>query len=328
MTNTQLAPAPKTQPATDRSTAIDIVRVLGIVAIVVGHVWGNEEWAKSWLYTWHVPVFFVITGYLWKPNRSSSDELRRRTKTLLVPYIAWLVIVTVTYQGVLLYQGQPATGGLLGNLALGGWWIARPYSAFWFVTALFFAAIGMRWLQNISPFLPWFIGALGILWATTDPVGIKQVPQAAGLALPAIAFICAGYALRRYRSRITHPLAFGLTLLMPALILGGTNALESLNMKSGLLGDPLAGVFMATAIGCGLILTAEALEAHVPGWMRRGSTVLATTALPVILTHTLVLLLLAPSGNDNNMVGFLLAYLVPTIGALIIRLTPARRLLL
>jgi fucose 4-O-acetylase-like acetyltransferase len=48
----------------ERSIAVDLVRVAGVIAIVVAHNWDQRLWAHTWFYTWHVPVFFVITGYL------------------------------------------------------------------------------------------------------------------------------------------------------------------------------------------------------------------------------------------------------------------------
>ena len=72
-----------------RSAAIDSLRLLGIVAVVAGHVWSNEL-ARDLLYTWHVPLFFVLSGYLWARDRSMALEVPNRWGTIGLPYTAWL----------------------------------------------------------------------------------------------------------------------------------------------------------------------------------------------------------------------------------------------
>jgi fucose 4-O-acetylase-like acetyltransferase len=311
-----------------RSVAVDLVRVVGVIAIVVAHNWDPRIWAHTWFYTWHVPVFFIITGYLWKPGRSTWDETKRRARTLLVPYVFWIVIVTVIWLGFRAMRGEPFDHRVIPDVIRGGWYISRPYSAYWFVTALFFAAVIMRFAQNVSPFLPWFLGGVGVVWCILDPSSIKHIWEAAGLALPAVLFICLGTLLRRFRSRIDKPFLFGLILFLPAFLLGARGIIATLNMKSGNLGTPIAGVLMAAAISFGLVLMAEGAEHLAPGWARRWVTILAQTAIPVILTHTLVLAMTERLGLEASKITFLLAYFIPVALALCIRLTPLRRVLL
>jgi fucose 4-O-acetylase-like acetyltransferase len=323
-------PAPVVPPpARSRSVGLDLVRVLGVIAIVGGHTWGGQDWVARWLYTWHVPVFFVMSGFLWSAERRTRTEAAKRGRTLLIPYVAWLVLVSVIWFGFRVWRGEDVDWtDSVTRLALGGWHLYSPYSAFWFVTALFFAAVIMRWAQNRSPFLPWFLGGLGVAWCTADRLSIAKIPEAAGLALPAIAFLLVGVLLKRHRDRIADPLVFGLVLLVPTFLLGGFGVFQHLNMKTGVLGDPLIGVLMASAISCGLILVAQALEQHIPAWGGRAATVVAESSIPVILGHALVLAIarrvdMEPSGRL-----FLLALLIPLAVGLVARKTPARRVLM
>jgi acyltransferase len=64
-----------------RSVPFDAVRVLAMLAILAGHVWVNGP-ARLFLYTWHVPIFFVLSGYLWKPNRSLAGEVKNRVRSV------------------------------------------------------------------------------------------------------------------------------------------------------------------------------------------------------------------------------------------------------
>lgn len=325
---TDAGASPVSEVTATRSVALDLVRVVGVVAIVAGHTWGAQTWAHTWLFTWHVPVFFIVTGYLWKPNRSTRVEARRRAATLLVPYLSWLVLVTVIWLGFQASRGEPLDRELLGNILLGGWYIASPYSAFWFLTALFFATVLTRWLANVSPFLPWFVGGVGVAWSVMDPIGLREIPEAAGLALPGVFFVCVGMLLRRHRDKIDKPMTFGLVLLVPAFYLGAVGVIATLDMKSGLLGTPVLGVLMSAAISCGLILTFEAGERFLPARTRSPVTTVAQAAIPIILGHTLVLGIAQAVGMAPSKWVFLLAYLVPLVFALLVMRTPLKRFLL
>ncbi|WIB78909.1 acyltransferase [Curtobacterium sp. MCPF17_002] len=311
----------------DRSVAVDLVRVIGVVAIVAGHTWDQRHFAQAGLYTWHVPVFFVLTGYLWKAGRSTRDELGRRSRTLLVPYLSWLVLVTLVWTTFRALMGDDLDTRTLALLPLGGDWISRPYSAFWFVTCLFVAAVLMRWLERLHPFMPWFVAGVGIAWCIVDRYPISHIPESAGTAMPALAFLLAGMMLRRARDTIDRPLAVGLVLLVPAWWLGWSGALETLNVKGGNLGTPLLSVLMACAISCGMLLVAESLEHFIPRWGRSVIFTVAACAIPMILLHTLSLAITERLGYPSSKWTFLIAYFAPLLVALVLRLTPAKRIL-
>ncbi|WP_187290436.1 acyltransferase family protein [Curtobacterium sp. B18] len=315
------------QSRPDRSVAVDLVRVVGVIAIVAGHTWDQRHFAQAGLYTWHVPVFFVLTGYLWKSGRTTRDELGRRARTLLVPYLSWLVLVTVIWAAFRAAVGDPADTKTLSLLPLGGDWISRPYSAFWFVTCLFVAAVLMRWLERLHPFLPWFAAGIGIAWCIGDRYPIAHIPESAGMALPALAFMLVGMALRRHRDSIEHPLLVGVVLFVPSWWLGWSGALDTLNMKAGNLGTPVLSVLMAAAISCGMLLVVEGLERFIPAWGRNVVFAVAACAIPMILTHTLSLAITERLGLPSSKWTFLIAYFAPLLVALVLRLSPARRLL-
>lgn len=138
----------------NRSSALDAVRVVGIIAIVVGHVASENLLMRATLYPWHVAVFFVISGYLWKNGRPFSDEIRRRTRTLALPYAFWLVVISVPFVAL---SGR--YGSLTGTEALayvvGGSHLGRPFSAFWFIGALYAACLLLR---AIEPFPALYLG--------------------------------------------------------------------------------------------------------------------------------------------------------------------------
>lgn len=128
----------------NRSGAIDLVRIIAVAAIVAGHAFTREVTA-DWLYTWHVTVFFVISGYLWKPGRSLRTELSRRWQSLGRPYILWLVLLTIALLAMGFDDGpERILGGLYGGGVAG-----MPYITLWFISTLFFTAVLFRLIERL-----------------------------------------------------------------------------------------------------------------------------------------------------------------------------------
>lgn len=62
---------------------IDLLRAFGIIVMIMGHV-GFGDLFDKWIHVFHMPMFFIISGYFYK-----SDWLvTRRIRTLLLPYLS------------------------------------------------------------------------------------------------------------------------------------------------------------------------------------------------------------------------------------------------
>ena len=79
---------------------IDIAKGIAMICIVLGHL-GNPQINRV-VFTFHVPVFFFITGYFINTSLSVKDFIKNKTRTLLCPYIftclAIIILATLEYQ--------------------------------------------------------------------------------------------------------------------------------------------------------------------------------------------------------------------------------------
>lgn len=200
--------------AGQRSTGVDAVRVLGIIAVVAGHSF-NDEAVHHWTYTWHVPLFFILSGYFWQDGRRSlRDEARQRFRTLAVPYATCMSLIFVVVA-----QKEAANGGaanLLGlalHVAAGGRYIGAPWSAFWFISAMFAAVMVYRMLDTI-PF--WRRGAL-LLLVMSSGYAFGQhyaaIPLGLGIGIASTFYVWSGQAIRRCSVGIRLPGTVGLATL-------------------------------------------------------------------------------------------------------------------
>lgn len=79
----------------NRIPVIDIMRGLGIILVVMGHI-SCEPHLSCWIYSFHMPLFFFISGmsflllakmYIWK-----------QVKHLLIPYLFFSILSFVYWR--------------------------------------------------------------------------------------------------------------------------------------------------------------------------------------------------------------------------------------
>ena len=65
-----------------RLNHVDVARGIAILCIIIGHL-GNYNIARV-VFTFHVPIFFLITGYFTSTNGSDRDFIRKKFNGLIV----------------------------------------------------------------------------------------------------------------------------------------------------------------------------------------------------------------------------------------------------
>jgi acyltransferase len=291
---------PRTAESAGRSPAIDAVRVLGMLAIVAGHVWWGET-ARAALYTWHVPLFFAVSGYLWTPGRSLKHELRSRTLTLLMPYALWfLVIAAVTWTVQVL--GDTFSLGRAVTSVYGGSFTTAPFSAFWFVTALFFACLAYRLMDRMPLWGKWLLAILALfLTAYVPEQPATLLPLGAGLGLAALIFLTTGETLRRGLDQMSQwtQVAAGSLAVALGVLLVLSGLASPLDIKFLDFGSPIVSVVAAILLSSGAIALSCALLNQVSAKVAAAITLTAQASLVVLFVHIPMLLLAGGAGTEN-----------------------------
>lgn len=306
-----------------RSAGIDAIRVAGIVAVIFGHVYAGPL-THQWIYPWHVPLFFVLTGYLWTPGRSLEREFRTRSRVLAVPYLSWFAIVSCAFLAIASLSGTPSLASLLGPL----WGGARgggPYGTFWFVSVLFFTAILYRLVENLPMAALVGLAGVGLLFSSAAGPTLAGTPLGIGLAVPCLAFILAGRWLRQVVPRVRRPVLVGVLLLVAAAAATAFLPLADVDIKQGGFGTPIAGLLIAVAIVAGMVLIVERIPLGQA--ISRASLALAPVGIAVVLAHPLVITALGLHGSEPKWV-LLAAVIIPWTIALLLRRTALSAFLL
>lgn len=297
-----------------RDAAIDTVRVVGISAIVAGHVWESQiTWL--WLYPWHVPIFFFLSGYLWRNSRSVSSELAARSRTLLKPYLFWFVVIFALWAWALVRAGEMTIEAILTPL-YGGFYSGRPFTTFWFVFVLFAGAVAYRIVQTLPVWARVSLVVLALASSVFAGELLARTPLAIGSALPALTFIAAGHLLRwaRERCRFSGWGWVGAASLAIGLALATTGVAAPLNIKQGDWGTPVLSVVNACLLSGGLVLAAQVVASRIHSpTVHAAITAAALTGFTVVLVHPLVLWALRADPRHGDLLIYAIAIAVPAV---------------
>jgi fucose 4-O-acetylase-like acetyltransferase len=79
---------------TNRIQRIDIAKGITILLVVIGH-FPIPVLLRSWIYSFHMPLFFLISGMLFQKEKYTSFRqfFIRRNFSLFFPFIIFSVII-------------------------------------------------------------------------------------------------------------------------------------------------------------------------------------------------------------------------------------------
>lgn len=131
----------------ERNKQMDVLLCLGILLVVLGHV-GTNSWKTElfdWfvIYSFHMPMFFFISGYFYKPERERTygATVLRLTKKFVIPYYIWnlvygVIVFALKNAGLVRFKLDKS----ISNFFITPWTTGDQYqlnSPAWFLLTLF-----------------------------------------------------------------------------------------------------------------------------------------------------------------------------------------------
>jgi acyltransferase len=197
-----------------REQWIDWAKLIGMFLVILGHLeWGFDGLLR-WTYAFHLPLFFVVSGYLHRDHGTFRVSLFRNARTLLLPYVLFYG-VTYFWWLALWFPGHPEVypdrtvvgwlvkpilGMLAGTSKEHPAWIMTN-GPLWFLVGLFMTKLLFALVQIAARrSATWFI-ALHIPIVLAIPFLVRaDIPNifAAGSALLALPFYSLGFLARQW----------------------------------------------------------------------------------------------------------------------------------
>jgi len=134
---------------TVRIAWIDVLRGIGIFLVILGHrlPYYLPRNIFCWIYIFHIPLFFFISGMLASPKNSFDNQnnswLNKRIRTLVIPYlILGLIFLVFSFTLDYLIHHPPSVSllNLLQGLRIG---------PLWFLPTLFFVEFVFVSIRNV-----------------------------------------------------------------------------------------------------------------------------------------------------------------------------------
>lgn len=164
---------------------IDIAKGIAIIFMVMGHT-SIPSFLSKYIWSFHMPLFFFMSGLMYNQQRYNnfSTLLKKRMRTLFVPYWIFTIIVFIGYTGTT-YQNAE-------ELYL-GW---KGY-ALWFMPVLFFSNLLFYYIAKLRSNLKLILlacltasfGYILFLCGVHLPFKIEVVPFA-------LFFLIIGYCIK------------------------------------------------------------------------------------------------------------------------------------
>lgn len=124
-----------------RDNTFDVMKGIGILAMVVGHC-PIPELLNRFIFVWHMPLFFLVSGYFFRP-KPMGEYMRSNARQLILPYTVTsllMILLTATKQ-LATGKGDTMTmtvAALVGNGSLNNPTFSEySIGAIWFLLAMF-----------------------------------------------------------------------------------------------------------------------------------------------------------------------------------------------
>ena len=217
----------------DRDITLDVLKGIGIFLVVFAHT--NNSRLSAVIYTFHMPLFFLISGCaLSYSSQKESLGLMRYVKSLVVPYLAFSLITFVYWVGIE-WRFRPSDlppiySGSMGLLDVRLQEFLNIFTAYsvndafeynivmWFLPCLFCCMVIYKWLKlHMGTWLPLCVIGLSAIYFMNEK-SIPLLPWCLEISLVALPFVWVGdkcYTLVKDKNH------WGLIIVALLVIVGG-----------------------------------------------------------------------------------------------------------
>ena len=279
---------------------LDMVKGIGIILVVAGHSTYVSDETLTWLASFHMPLFFILSGILFAYKGSDSEPFAKyagkRFAGMMIPYF-WFSLIYIGVDFYYLYAHPEIMNltfiwnAVLQAISLFG------ISVLWFLPAIFMGELGFYGLVKRCKW--WMLGILACVFPFVPVLGMKVLSATLKMeeswfniwlgdlimallrVFPAITFLIIGYGLYCVlMSRSAKPV-YEILLGIGCMVLNAAVAFANGRVDMHFLVFNNVGLFYlgACSAAVGLILICRNLR---PVWLL---CFLGSNSLIIMLTH-------------------------------------------
>ncbi len=171
----------------ERNESLDILKGIGIILMIVAHTYGPGNLLWSCIYAFHIPLFFIVTGYFFH-QIPTGILLKKGRDSLLIQYIILCLVITILTQ-----LREPH------NIATDIREIVNGMGPGWFLLAMFIGRFAFHLILQLFP-KSYLLISLATSMTICGIASCYKLPSFLSLfpGLASIFFIAVGYFIRTH----------------------------------------------------------------------------------------------------------------------------------
>lgn len=130
-----------------RNVLFDVMRGIAIILVVVGHAGiSSLEW--NFIYSFHMPLFFFISGYFLKTDKDFKSFCLKKLKGLYIPFLKYYALFILVSPLLHIFSLTKNNYSHVGEILQALFLAARfrvgaidLLGQFWFLPVLFFVGV-------------------------------------------------------------------------------------------------------------------------------------------------------------------------------------------
>ena len=259
---------------------IDIARGQGIILVILGHCLNMAQKPFQIIFVFHMPLFFILSGYLFREGHRAKEFGAKKTRTLIIPYVFYFLLGLGVSWLIPEWRESLTWEGIRSDL-----WLATPNtvhnSSIWFLVCLFLVQLIFWIVEKFHILIQvsllsilYIVGTYAVQhkqiwgWNQRLPFNIEVVPAA-------IMFFAIGFYLKKLHiiEKMLKCRQFKLCWIICAGVLGVIIAYHFngyVNMHALIYGNPIlyllggmSGSISVIALGCLLDIMGGLWRTHI-----------------------------------------------------------------
>ncbi len=189
-----------------RDLTFDIMKGIGILLVLIGHIWQLPDGIHQTIYSFHMPMFFIVAGYFSKSYNEVDNcwkAIQNYAKRLILPFVFTIIISSLFFivLGLFKHEWNLAITKILSLLwadvsTLNTSWGVVCIGVVWFLLALFWAKVFLlflsKWEHLVLP-----IALLIAMGAVIVHKILPATPWSIMMGFTALPFVAIGWWSRR-----------------------------------------------------------------------------------------------------------------------------------
>lgn len=193
----------------NRDNTFDIIKGIGILLVIIGHLAHGYGVLIPIIYTFHMPLFFIVSGYFYK-EKGVKELFKRDFRVLIIPYL--IVSLILIFYGCVMYIIKHDIQKLLfwtDSFLYAG---IKDVGPLWFLLAMFWCRmyynILYKFISRISkkPLLFLFIISYTIftvIFYLHNKIELQSINyQCIITGLASMTYFSIGHIWRKYKDKI------------------------------------------------------------------------------------------------------------------------------